>query len=371
MPPTFAPGAYLYAPQPAPSSVTRAPVSFNLAGSAIALRLPPRSSARPSSSAPMPADSTMEGPLHQSANVNAQDTFFDELYEAITMPATSSSTAAMTTEPAATVSMHPPRSTVTFTNLTAVNDDPSPGPDPMDEVLAWAIKQSGLDPQIQTSRTFCTQPDCPMAQRCHLEGIYIHEGIPSPSRLEMFGRSNPPPSVWKAIYNGCNWVGTQEDADRISRFMEYHAIGGNFLIAPHTNFLWGEEVNTPYAVAGAPVVSLPFPALPCRIYFDASPNLIALPELPYNQDIDNPTFRRCVDPICPIVGEHSQGKYLHNGEPPRILSVAFGHSNPPPEIWAALERAAGANHHGLRASNADRWTVLHFQKLHVSGVVGE
>lgn len=155
----------------------------------------------------------------------------------------------------------------------------------------------------------------------------------------------------------------------ISRFINYHAIGGNFLLAPHTNFLWGEEVNTPNAVAGAPVVRLPFPALPCRIYFDAAPNLVTPPEMPYIQDIDNPAFRRCADPICPIAGEHSQGKYLHNGEPPRILTVAFGYSNPPPSIWEALERVARADHYGLKASSSDRWAVVNFQKLHVQGVV--
>lgn len=330
MPLTVQSGACLHVPQLVPSRAPAAPVNFNPTGSTITVSLPPRPSVGPSSSAPTSANTTTSddnGAL-QSAGLGAQDTFFDELYETILTPAIPQ---AITTEPTV-VSMPPPRSTATFTDLTACfADNPAPDLDPTDEALAWATEQSP-EPQSQASRTFGTQPDCPIAQRYHFEGIYIHEGIPSPSHLQTFGMSNPSPSVWKAIYNGCNRVGTQEDADRISRFIEYHAIGGNFLHAQNTNFLWGVEVNTSYAAVGAPVVCLPFPALPCRICFDAAPNLIALPELPYVQDIDNPSFRRCVDPICPIVGEHSQGKYLHNGEHPRILSAAFGHSNPPPGI---------------------------------------
>ncbi|KAL8760553.1 MAG: hypothetical protein Q9184_003264 [Pyrenodesmia sp. 2 TL-2023] len=357
MPITVRSGAYLHVPL-VPSPAPAAPISFNPTGSAITVSLP-RPSAGPSSSAPASANSTTpddDGAL-QSTDLDAQDTFFDELYETIMNPAIPPATTTV-------VSIPPPRSTTTFTNLTTGN--PIPDLDLTDEALSWATEQSP-QPQSQYPQTICTHQDCPIAPRYHLQGIYIHEGIPPPNHLATFGRSNPPPNVWQAIYNGCNWVGTQADADRISRFIEYHAIGGNFLLAPHTNFLWGEEINTPYAVAPTPVVSLPFPALPCRVYFDAAPNLMALPELPYIRDIDNPAFRRCVDPGCPIAGEHGQGKYLHHGEPPCILSVAFGHSNPPLEVWEALERVARARHYGLKASNADRWVVDNFQKLHVCG----
>ena len=245
-----------------------------------------------------------------------------------------------------------------------------PHPDLWKEAMQWATNAVADNPQIETSRSICTEPACPIADAFHLEGRYVHNDTPTTNHLETFGQSNPPPNVWQAVHNGCRWVGTQQDADLISRFIEYHGMGGNFFIAPHTNFLWGEEVNTPQAVLGAPIVRLPFPATPLRIDFDASLNLPSNsnPSDAYMHGVlDGPSFHRCIDTICPIMDEHGQGMYLHNNLPPRIKSVAFGYSNPPDYIWAALDRITAAQLYNLKASNADHWAVTNFQKLHVSG----
>ncbi|KAI4123664.1 MAG: hypothetical protein LQ338_005154 [Usnochroma carphineum] len=263
-----------------------------------------------------------------------------------------------------------PRSIAAYPNA-APNWVAYPSPDLMNEILPWATYGTAQDPQTEAKRYLCTEADCPMADVYHLEGIYVHDDISAPNPLPTFGKSNPPPNVWQAVHKGCQWVGTQEDADLISRFIGYHGIGCNFFIAPHTNFLWGEEANTPQAVPGAPVVRLPFPALPLRVEFDASLNLPERPDPPirYTHGVNQTYFHRCIDPSCPVMEEHGQGMYLHNNQPPHIKAAAFGYSNPPDYVWAAWDRVTRANAYSMRPWNSDRWTVANYQRLHVNGIL--
>ncbi|KAI4148081.1 MAG: hypothetical protein LQ341_001669 [Variospora aurantia] len=174
-------------------------------------------------------------------------------------------------------------------------------PDPSNEVATWATHAPDAELQEEPKRSICTRRDCPMAAIYHLEGIYVHNGAPALDPLGVFGKSNPPPFIYEAVQRGCHWGGTQADADLISRFIAYHGVGGDYLTMPHTNFLWGEEVNTPQAVPGAPVVRLPFPAIPMRIHFDVSLNL----PIPFNAPVGSVILRRCIDPSCQVVGDHS------------------------------------------------------------------
>lgn len=432
MPPTVAPESYLYDASLAPSLVpTTAPARFNATGPAITLGLPP-SSSRSSSRARLPGNTPdSDGSPHQPAELPAlslrhegpfaipegmdewvrenfdnqspteanvrqltppQDpgVFFNELYEQMAahpeyqdeirafkysalqspvVPAAPPPTPAMITAPAL-VGFPTPGSSIAFTNATS-QIVTHPGLHSFDEVFTWATNISDDDPQSEAAHPLCTQADCPLLNHHHYEGTYMQDNMPAPNRLGTLGESNPPPNVWQAIHKGCQWIGTQEDAELISRFIENHGVGGNFLLAPHTNFLWGEEANTPYAVPGAPIIRLPYPAIPSRIHFNAAPNLSAVPNPPiaYTHGINQANFRRCTDPTCPVMHEHGQGIYLHNNEPPSIWSAAFGWSNPPDNIWEGFDRINHANSYSIRPSNSDRWIVANYQKLHVNGVL--
>lgn len=122
---------------------------------------------------------------------------------------------------------------------------PATNPDPVNEVAAWATHTSDTEPQAEPKCSACTKIDCPMAAFYHLEGIYVHNDDPRRDHFGVFGESNPPPFIYQAVQRACQWIGTQDDADLISRFIAYHGVGGNRLLAPHTNFLWGDQVNTP------------------------------------------------------------------------------------------------------------------------------
>ncbi|KAL9596302.1 MAG: hypothetical protein Q9219_005897 [cf. Caloplaca sp. 3 TL-2023] len=237
----------------------------------------------------------------------------------------------------------------------------------LNQVMRRATNIAVEDPPQSPGRPLCTAADCPVGPVFHTEGPYVHDNIPATNHLETFGPSNPPPEVWQAIHRGCHWVGTQQDADLISRFIQYHGLRGNFFIVPHTNFLWGEEAASPNAVPGAPAIRLPFPAMPLRIAFDASLNLPEPPDPPVTSThgaAHGPTYHQCMDPTCPIREEHGQGIYFHNNELPRIRSAIFGYSNPPENVWRALDRVTRAETYDQRATNSDRWTVTHFARLH-------
>ncbi|KAL9011275.1 MAG: hypothetical protein Q9173_003866 [Seirophora scorigena] len=184
---------------------------------------------------------------------------------------------------------------------------PGTDPDPINEVAAWATYAYDAEPQAEPKRSACTKIDCPMAAFYHLEGIYVHNDNPRREHSGVFGESNPPPFIYQAIQRGCQWTGTQDDADLVPRFIAYHGVGGNRLLAPHTNFLWGDEVNTPQAVPGAPVVRLPFPAIPLRIHFDATLNLpdpLDAPGGPAHAS-NGHVLGRCIDPSCQVVRDYS------------------------------------------------------------------
>ncbi len=59
-----------------------------------------------------------------------------------------------------------------------------------------------------------------------------------------------------------------------------------------------------------------------------------LPHTPINY------FNPCTSGFCPIKPLHNVGIYYHRGQPPpsNHAHSLFGYSNPPPEIWAALDR---------------------------------
>ena len=51
---------------------------------------------------------------------------------------------------------------------------------------------------------------------------------------------------------------------------------------------------------------------------------------------------KCTCPGCPIQFEHKMGRYLHCGKR-NSREPAFGSCNPPPEVWAALDRKRAGN----------------------------
>ncbi|KAL8995445.1 MAG: hypothetical protein Q9169_004816 [Polycauliona sp. 2 TL-2023] len=119
----------------------------------------------------------------------------------------------------------------------------------------------------------CTHRDCPMFPLRHLQGHYVHNDVRATAHLATFGTSNPPPSIWQAVYNGCHGKGTQHDADLISRFLEYHVVACNFSVVPDGNFIWGQEVRAG-EFKRRPWVRMPGSmTVPLRVRFDAGLNL--------------------------------------------------------------------------------------------------
>ncbi|KAL9628895.1 MAG: hypothetical protein Q9204_005587 [Flavoplaca sp. TL-2023a] len=160
----------------------------------------------------------------------------------------------------------PPRFTTPFP-LT----DPEIPPTIYSEALQHNLKLSAAQ-SFQTRLEYCIQPSCPIAPLRHHQGRYIHNDVPATNYLPTFGTSNPPPIVWQAIHNGCLGVGTQEDADTISRFLTYHVSLCNFSVVPESNFVWGGELHDG-GLEGRPLVRLPFWVTPLRVRFDAEGNL--------------------------------------------------------------------------------------------------
>ncbi|KAL8767873.1 MAG: hypothetical protein Q9209_005765 [Squamulea sp. 1 TL-2023] len=143
-----------------------------------------------------------------------------------------------------------------------------------------ALRQAACD---TTSRyhenrrvNYCIRPDCPVSPMRHHQGRYLHNDQPAQIHLPTFGTSNPPPCVWQAIYQGCRYVGTQQDADLISHFLEYHVDVPNISVVPDTNFIWSHEIHSRHVTVQRPYVQLPFPAVPLRVRFDAEQILLAM-----------------------------------------------------------------------------------------------
>lgn len=152
--------------------------------------------------------------------------------------------------------------------------------------------------------------------------------------------------------------------------------------------------NTP---TFSPIPSAPFikpEPLPCpapltyRPYFNALPRLITRPppaplrapprevkpELYLPVDPFHvgpvPTFGYpvpgspfCSTPSCPVGGLHFKGMYIHGYQLNPRFDSEFGYSNPPPEIWAALDRQRSGDD---RAE--DRIALGAFCLYHYSGL---
>ncbi|KAL8681132.1 MAG: hypothetical protein Q9186_002725 [Xanthomendoza sp. 1 TL-2023] len=123
--------------------------------------------------------------------------------------------------------------------------------------------------------TPCIAVDCPLVGNRHSQGVYVHNDLFAPNPLpSVFGTSNPPPRVWRAILKGTRGRGTQDDAEMIAGFIRYHVVGARFSVVPDGNFIWGDEgVVREGEEAAAAVVKLPMKALPLRIKFNALPNI--------------------------------------------------------------------------------------------------
>ena len=67
----------------------------------------------------------------------------------------------------------------------------------------------------------------------------------------------------------------------------------------------------------------------------------------------------CTSPECPIELEHKMGRYLHRGKR-NHREPAFGSCNPPPEVWAALDRKRAGN-----GKATDDQLIDGFRKAHV------
>ncbi|KAI4262584.1 MAG: hypothetical protein L6R42_002242 [Xanthoria sp. 1 TBL-2021] len=138
-----------------------------------------------------------------------------------------------------------------------------------------AMHQTAKATTSQQNPNYSIQPDCPTSPLRHHQGRYLHNDRLAKTYLPTFGTSNPPPNVWQAIHSGCLGIGTQHDADLITRFLAYHVTLCNFLVVPNTNFIWGHELHTRPADLQKPYIQLPFPVAPLRVRFDAGPNLPA------------------------------------------------------------------------------------------------
>ncbi|KAL9028588.1 MAG: hypothetical protein Q9180_007143, partial [Flavoplaca navasiana] len=140
-----------------------------------------------------------------------------------------------------------------------------------DKALQHDLKLSAAQ-SFQTRQEYFIQPSCPIAPLRHHQGRYIHNDVPAINYLPIFGTSNPPPIVWQAIHNGYEGIGTQDDADMISRFLAYHVSLCNFSVVPESNFVWGGELHDG-GLEGRPLVRLPFWVTPLRVRFDGEGNL--------------------------------------------------------------------------------------------------
>ena len=67
----------------------------------------------------------------------------------------------------------------------------------------------------------------------------------------------------------------------------------------------------------------------------------------------------CTSPDCPIKSEHKMGRYLHRGKR-NHRELAFDSCNPPPVVWAALDRKRAGN-----GDATDDKLIDVFRKTHV------
>lgn len=78
----------------------------------------------------------------------------------------------------------------------------------------------------------CTNQDCPVPEP-HAEGVYRFNGETYQLRdwcangiaRRVFGDSNPPPSLWRALDALAQGAGTWEDARAVGGFQAAHYVG--------------------------------------------------------------------------------------------------------------------------------------------------
>lgn len=73
----------------------------------------------------------------------------------------------------------------------------------------------------------------------------------------------------------------------------------------------------------------------------------------------------CTEHDCPmrqIFRRHYRGRYLHNGERPRMKGTDFGESNPPPFVWESWMKIQAG---GRNSTVEDDWNYLGFLRWHV------
>ncbi|KAL8636176.1 MAG: hypothetical protein Q9226_009282, partial [Calogaya cf. arnoldii] len=212
------------------------------------------------------------------------ESFFDDAYESI-MLARGSNTSnhwkeEETTEPEPAIATAPfPEGTIVPPRSETILPSTSSEIEPMTRAeIQYNIQNRPID--------VCIQPDCPILPRRHSQGHYLHNNRPPKNHLATFLTSNPPPNVWQAIHNGCLGVGTQHEANLISRYLEYYVTSSrdptnpqvapntrNISVVPDTNFIWGDEIHNLPVATHRPHIRLPFQAVPLRIRFNARPNL--------------------------------------------------------------------------------------------------
>ncbi|KAL8835916.1 MAG: hypothetical protein Q9176_006600 [Flavoplaca citrina] len=206
------------------------------------------------------------------------ESFFEDAYESIVQaresPGSESSSVEPELEPEPAIITAPFQRGITLPPRSTILFPSSDSEIPLtlySTFLQHDLKLSAAQ-SFQTRHEYCIQPSCPIAPLRHHQGRYIHNDVPATNYLPTFGTSNPPPVVWQAIHNGCLGVGSQEDADTISRFLTYHVSLCNFSVVPESNFIWGGELHDG-GLEGRPLVRMPFWVTPLRVRFDAEGNL--------------------------------------------------------------------------------------------------
>ncbi|KAL2044444.1 hypothetical protein N7G274_003149 [Stereocaulon virgatum] len=75
----------------------------------------------------------------------------------------------------------------------------------------------------------------------------------------------------------------------------------------------------------------------------------------------------CMSPNCPIRKRHNPGRYLHKGKR-NHRDPAFGSCDPPPEIWAALDRSRAGKGNAIDVRLVDNFRRAHVLRSH--GIFG-
>ncbi|KAL8670307.1 MAG: hypothetical protein Q9168_005147 [Polycauliona sp. 1 TL-2023] len=184
-------------------------------------------------------------------------------------PAISGSETVMITAPYSGIPIIPPKTSTTYSY---------PRSEEAPNIYPNCHAHSLIHEEVPSRETpDCIRPRCPLFPLPHRDGHYLHNGLPAAAYLPTFGTSNPPPIVWQAIHNGCCGMGTQQDADIIARFLEYHVEFCSFSVVPDGNFVWGQEIPAGGLLKGRPWVRMPdCMTIPVRIKFDARWNIPGL-----------------------------------------------------------------------------------------------